>query len=104
MLEFKNKVKTFFPPLLPVDITLFIISYAASYLLRFDMGFPREQYLQFRNTLIPFVLLKVSIFYYLGLYRSVWCYTSVKDLEEYYRSIPGQFSVRYYLHFHCLPA
>ena len=50
-----------------IDIVLFTISYAGSYLLRFDLKFSQQQYFNFRNTLFPIILLKVLIFYYYRL-------------------------------------
>jgi FlaA1/EpsC-like NDP-sugar epimerase len=65
-----------------IDMALFTISYAGSYLLRFDLKFPHQQYFNFKNTLIPIILIKVLVFYYYGLYRGVWRYTGLRDLEN----------------------
>lgn len=62
------------------DLILFAVSYAGSYLLRFDFNIPSMNYLKFQSTLIYILLLKIFIFYYYGLYRSIVRYTSIKDL------------------------
>jgi FlaA1/EpsC-like NDP-sugar epimerase len=86
MLKLKQKFKKSFFLLLLTDIALFIASYAGAYLLRFDLRFPRSEYLLFRRTLIPIVVLKVFIFYYLGIYRGMCRYTGLEDLENIIRA------------------
>ncbi|MGA1840533.1 MAG: polysaccharide biosynthesis protein [bacterium] len=68
--------------LILTDIILFVVAYAGSYLLRFDMKVPYIYYLNFRNTLVPIIILKTFIFFWFGLYRGMWRYTSLKDLEN----------------------
>lgn len=68
--------------LLLIDAVMFTISYAGAYLLRFDFVFPALQYLKFKNTLLPIILLKMCVFYYFGLYQGVWRYTGLKDLQN----------------------
>ncbi|MEW5802899.1 MAG: nucleoside-diphosphate sugar epimerase/dehydratase [bacterium] len=77
-----------------VDSILVTLAYLTSYLLRFDMKFPFYQYLNFRNTLIPILVLKISSFYYYNLYLSVYQYTSLKDLEAIIKAcLTGSFMV-----------
>ena len=68
--------------LLVTDIFLFTFSYAASYLLRFDLRSVPSYYPAFRNTLIPILLLKLYVFHHYGLYQGMWRYTGLKDLEN----------------------
>ena len=82
MFNLKSKLRRNFSLLLFADIALFIIAYGGSYFLRFDLTLPYTHYLNFRNTLIPILLLKVFIFYQFGLYLGMWRYTSLKDLEN----------------------
>ncbi|MBN2374198.1 polysaccharide biosynthesis protein [bacterium] len=64
------------------DLTLFTISYAGSYLLRFDLKVPHTEYLTFKRTLIPIILLKLYVFHCFKLYRGMWRYTSLKEIER----------------------
>ena len=91
MLNLKQKFKKNFFLLLLIDIALFTASYAGAYFLRFDLRFPHAQYLLFRKTLIPIIVLKVSIFYYLGIYRGMCRYTGLEDLENIVRASLASF-------------
>jgi len=82
MFHLKTKFRKNFFFILVADIFLFTLSYAASYLLRFDLKVPPSQYLAFRSMLIPILLLKLYVFYHYGLYQGMWRYTGLKDLEN----------------------
>lgn len=82
MRHFKIKVKKNLILLLLSDILLLTMSYTGAYLLRFDFHIPRSEYLNFISTILPILSLKILVFYYFGLYRGMWRYTSIKDLEK----------------------
>ncbi|MEW6382245.1 MAG: nucleoside-diphosphate sugar epimerase/dehydratase [bacterium] len=64
-------------------MVLLAISHAGSYFLRFDLKLPPAQYLaSLKNTLIPFISFKIFLFYRFDLYRGMWRYTGLKDLEN----------------------
>ena len=62
------------------DILIFIASLCIAYMIRFDFIVPRR-YLPILTVLLPQVLIiKIAMFYYFGLYRGMWRYTSIADL------------------------
>ena len=82
MFHLRVKLKKNLLFLIAADIFLFTFSYAASFLLRFDLHIPRSSFLAFRSMLIPILLLKIYVFYHYGLYQGMWRYTGLKDLEN----------------------
>jgi FlaA1/EpsC-like NDP-sugar epimerase len=65
------------------DIILLIFALYFSYLLRFEGNvLPAEMrwFEQFLTILPIIVLLKIVVFYFFGLYRGMWRYTSTRDL------------------------
>ncbi|MCL6582175.1 MAG: polysaccharide biosynthesis protein [bacterium] len=80
-IEHKFKKNLFL--LILTDIVLLAISYGGSYLLRFDLKIPPLPYLaSLKYTLIPFIGIKIFIFYQFHLYQGMWRYTGLKDLEN----------------------
>jgi FlaA1/EpsC-like NDP-sugar epimerase len=66
--------------LLAADLTLLIAAHLLSYLIRFEGVIDGEQWGNFQSSLVPLLGLKLVIFYYFGLYRGLWRYTSLTDL------------------------
>lgn len=69
-----------------VDTILVAFAYHFSYFLRFDGNIPQREMTNFLITLPWLFLLKITCFYYFGLYRGMWRYTSVHDLLNLLRS------------------
>ncbi|PKN64834.1 MAG: polysaccharide biosynthesis protein [Deltaproteobacteria bacterium HGW-Deltaproteobacteria-15] len=63
-----------------VDAFLIALAYHFSYLLRFDGNVPQREMHNFLMTLPWIVPLKAVIFFFFGLYRGMWRYTSIHDL------------------------
>jgi len=63
-----------------IDAGLVCASYVLSYLIRFEGSIPPEQLALFKQTLPWLVPLKITVFFWLGLYRGMWRYTSIADL------------------------
>lgn len=61
------------------DVIIFMLSLAMSYLARFDFVLGQTEMGQIRILLVWIVPLKLSIFFFFGLYRGMWRYTSVRD-------------------------
>jgi len=62
------------------DVLLLAAAFAGSHLIRFEFNIPLN-FLALFKRMLPWVLLtKLSCFYYFGLYRGMWRYTSISDL------------------------
>ncbi len=65
-----------------LDIISISLSYYLALLLRFEIGFT-NLYLQFYfDNVIPVTLIKLGIFYFFNLYKSLWEYASIDELLE----------------------
>lgn len=74
------KIRSNFIITLAVDILIVIASLYLCYNLRFDFQVP-DRFLRPFMTLLPFALaVKIMCFYFAGLYRGMWRYTSVADM------------------------
>lgn len=69
-----------------VDIVLLIGSHVLAYAVRFDFSISDQ--LGRIAALLPFLLLvKIPVFYFFGLYRGMWRYTSLVDLLNAFKAI-----------------
>jgi FlaA1/EpsC-like NDP-sugar epimerase len=66
--------------LLGIDVALVCASYVLAYLIRFEGDIPPEQMELLAQTLPWIVPLKIALFWWVGLYRGMWRYTSIADL------------------------
>ncbi|MFT5697843.1 MAG: FlaA1/EpsC-like NDP-sugar epimerase [Desulforhopalus sp.] len=67
--------------IIAVDIVLLILSLYCAYSLRFEGNIVAiEQFSQFLGILPIMIFVKIPIFYFGGLYRGMWRYTSTEDL------------------------
>jgi len=63
-----------------VDALLLAAAFIVAHLIRFEFNIPLS-FLSLLKQMLPWVLLaKLSCFYFLGLYRGMWRYTSIADL------------------------
>jgi FlaA1/EpsC-like NDP-sugar epimerase len=62
------------------DACLVIASYLLAYLLRFEGEIPTQEWASLRSTIPYIVFFKLIIFYFFGLYKGMWRYTSLFDL------------------------
>jgi FlaA1/EpsC-like NDP-sugar epimerase len=65
-----------------VDATIVCLTYFLSYLLRFDGAIPHTHITNFSCTVVWILPLKLVFFYVFGLYKGMWRYTSIGDLES----------------------
>lgn len=63
-----------------IDLGLVCASYVLAYIIRFEGDIPPEQMALLLQTLPWIVLLKITVFAWIGLYRGMWRYTSIADL------------------------
>lgn len=70
-----------------VDILLLILSLYFAYTLRFEGNvLSSELYRQFLAILPISIAVKIPIFYFWGLYRGMWRYTSTGDLQNIFKA------------------
>ncbi len=67
-------------PVLGVDILSVVLSLVGAYLIRFDFIIPAEYFQNLGFLLAVFIPVKLMTFYFFGLYRGLYRYTSVWDL------------------------
>jgi len=70
-----------------IDTCLVSFAFIASYALRFDGTVPPALYGQIAATLPALIAIKLSMFYYFGLYRIIWSYMDVADLGAIARGV-----------------
>ncbi|MBW2608562.1 MAG: polysaccharide biosynthesis protein, partial [Deltaproteobacteria bacterium] len=77
------KFKIFYKNFLIVflaDVLLLATAFIGAHLIRFEFNIP-PSFLSLLKQMLPWVLLaKLSCFYFFGLYRGMWRYTSIADL------------------------
>lgn len=74
----KTKAKIFLWIL--VDIVLINLAVYGAYWLRFD-GIIESRYLQhYRESFVIITVIKLAVFYYAGIYKSLWRYASIREL------------------------
>jgi len=64
------------------DAVLCGLAYYLSYILRFDGDIPTGAFANWMNTVVWIVPLKLVCFYFFGLYKGMWRYTGIYDLEN----------------------
>lgn len=65
-----------------IDIILFSIAYFSAYLVRFESTIPDNFINTYVNSLPWVIVIKCAIFYYMGLYRNIWRYVSIRDMVD----------------------
>jgi FlaA1/EpsC-like NDP-sugar epimerase len=68
--------------MLSVDAAIVVFAYYLSYLLRFDGAIPHTYMSSFNRTVVWILPLKLLFFYVFGLYKGMWRYTSIGDLQS----------------------
>jgi UDP-GlcNAc:undecaprenyl-phosphate GlcNAc-1-phosphate transferase len=64
-----------------------VVSYFAAYLIRFEGGLSEAQLSHFIQTVPIVVVIKISVFYYFGLYQTVWRHVGVRDFINIIKSV-----------------
>lgn len=70
-----------------IDTCLISLAFVGSYALRFDGAVPPHLYGQIAATLPALIAIKLSLFYYFGIYRIVWSYMDMADLGAIARAV-----------------
>jgi len=64
------------------DVVLVGLAYFFAYYLRFDGDIPAVELANWMNTVVWIVPLKLACFFFFGLYKGMWRYTGIYDLEN----------------------
>ncbi|MBU1902153.1 MAG: polysaccharide biosynthesis protein [Proteobacteria bacterium] len=64
------------------DAVLAGLAYYLAYYLRFDWNIPARELANWKDTVVWVVPLKLACFYFFGLYKGMWRYTGIYDLEN----------------------
>ncbi len=70
-----------------IDVVLITMAYFSAYLVRFEGQFGQFYFQQFVRTLPWLMMIKLTTFYYMGLYQSVWRYVSVRDMLDIVKGV-----------------
>jgi UDP-GlcNAc:undecaprenyl-phosphate GlcNAc-1-phosphate transferase len=71
------------------DVLVIVLAYHAAFLMRFDGELVEPFYTRMLESLPVVVVVQVSAFLALGLYRGLWRYTSMSDLVILIRAVGG---------------
>ncbi|MBI5748323.1 MAG: hypothetical protein HZA00_04295 [Nitrospinae bacterium] len=63
-----------------MDLILISVAYFSAYLLRFEGRLINPNLIFFVNTLPWVVIVKLIVFYYFGVYQSIWRYVGIRDM------------------------
>ncbi|MBI4378896.1 MAG: hypothetical protein HY578_07360 [Nitrospinae bacterium] len=63
-----------------MDLILISVAYFSAYLIRFEGHLLNPNLTFFVNTLPWVVIVKVTTFYYFGVYQSIWRYVGIRDM------------------------
>ena len=65
-----------------VDVILAGLAYFLAYYLRFDGDIPAVAFANWMKTVVWIVPLKLACFFFFGIYKGMWRYTGIYDLEN----------------------
>ncbi len=77
--------------LILADMVLLAISYLLAYVVRFEAHIGANELLVIKQTIVPVVLCKLSVFYFFNLYRGMWRYTGIVDLLNVIKAVVVSF-------------
>ena len=66
--------------ILCLDIVFIILAHIFAYMIRFEQFYDGKNLTQILATIPLLLIVKIPIFYSVGLYRGMWRYTSLRDL------------------------
>ena len=73
--------------LISIDLVVIVFSFFGAFLLRFDFTLPGD-YSSFYLVWLPiFIVLKLSAFYFFGLYKVIWRFTSIWELLKIVKAV-----------------
>ncbi|MFH1888950.1 MAG: hypothetical protein ABH806_02535 [Candidatus Omnitrophota bacterium] len=69
------------------DLVFICVAYYSAYFLRFESPILAVNLQLAERSIVWLILIKISVFYMLGLYRGVWKYISVSDLITVFKAV-----------------
>ncbi|MDQ7773530.1 MAG: nucleoside-diphosphate sugar epimerase/dehydratase [Elusimicrobiales bacterium] len=69
------------------DAGAVVLAYWLAFGLRFDFTWPGNEWYNFTRTLPIVLALRLSAFYYFGLYRGIWRYASINELLSIVKAV-----------------
>lgn len=73
--------------LMILDIIIINICYYLGFLLKFDLKIPSTYWNMYIKWIIPIIIIKISIFFIFGLYKTMWRYADFKELFKIFIAI-----------------
>ncbi len=70
-----------------VDVIFFPLALYLAYFLRFDTTIPAEFFVQFKWTILIFIVIRILINFLFGLYKRLWRYMGIHDFLTIFKSI-----------------
>ncbi len=70
-----------------IDLALIGASYVLSYMIRLNFSFPEAETRTMIVSLPIAVVIRTAVFYYYGLYKAVWRYTTFDDIVRIFRAV-----------------
>ncbi|MDD5492758.1 MAG: hypothetical protein PHV60_08795, partial [bacterium] len=61
------------------DLVLFPLSLYLAYIFRFDGNIPIEFIIQFKRTILIFLVIRIAVNFLYGLYKGLWRYLGIHD-------------------------
>lgn len=84
----KNSLRRLLIPLAILhDLVAACVVWIAAYALRFNFYIPDQFYQSVLMSLPVVVLIEISTFYYVGLYRGIWRFASIPDLKRIIKAV-----------------
>lgn len=71
------------------DLVLIVVAYIGAFLLRFDGMLTEPHYSAFVKAFPGVIVIQMTTFLLLGLYRGVWRYTTIDDLFLFVKAVAG---------------
>lgn len=76
----QKKLRTIY--LIIIDIFLINLAFYLAFYLRFDGILPPEYFPKYLDNILAITVIKISVFYYFKLYKSLWEYASIEELVQ----------------------
>lgn len=70
-----------------VDLVLFPLSLYLAYIFRFDGKIPPEFFIQFKRTIVFFLVIRIVVNAFFGLYKGLWRYLGIRDFITIFKSV-----------------
>lgn len=69
------------------DLATVIVAWVGSFLIRFNFGWPQEYQYEILACLIPLLAIHALACKWVGLYRGMWMFASISDLEKVIKTV-----------------